>query len=414
MFNDLKKFLEAYDLYYNKIFKSENVPASEDDGTEDSIKTILEGIKKYIVSKGFVYDQKLIDNFYISLKTKPFVLLAGTSGTGKTRLVRLFAEAIGAMDEGRYLQVPVRPDWSDSTDLFGHVNLNNQFIPGVIIDFIKNAYENKDMPYILCLDEMNLARVEYYLSDFLSIIETRDWKGNEIVTDELVPKMCFSGDKDAEKKYKHMIFPENLYLIGTVNMDETTFPFSKKVLDRANTIEFSSVDFDLPDPLSDGESPAEKVFVKNDFLRSDYLRLLKDCTDFEEIIRRQNEQISKINEILKESDVHFGYRMRDDMIFYMLYNTKSDLINEDEAFDNQINQKILPRIHGGSESVAKILRRLFSEICAGPYEDNSSTKDSYKMENYMKENNCIYPKSAEKIWKMLRRFEEDDFTSYWI
>ena len=88
-------------------------------------------IEAYIKAKGFTYDRGLIENFYLSLKSKPFVILAGTSGTGKTRLVRLFAEAIGATKEnGRYEQVAVRPDWSDSTDLFGHVDLNGKFIPG--------------------------------------------------------------------------------------------------------------------------------------------------------------------------------------------------------------------------------------------------------------------------------------------
>ena len=102
----------------------------------------------------------------VSLKSKPFVILAGTSCTGKTRLVRLFAEAIGATSaNGRYCQVAVRPDWSDSTDLFGHVDLNGNFVPGAILPFLKAAKDDSKHPYILCLDEMNLARVEYYMSD---------------------------------------------------------------------------------------------------------------------------------------------------------------------------------------------------------------------------------------------------------
>lgn len=113
--------------------------------------------------------------------------MAGTSGTGKTKLVKLFAEAIGAdADNGRYKLVSVRPDWSDSSDLFGHVNLQGKFVPGAIIDFIEQALKEKDKPFFLCLDEMNLARVEYYLSDFLSIIETRTWKDNEIKTDNII------------------------------------------------------------------------------------------------------------------------------------------------------------------------------------------------------------------------------------
>ncbi len=381
---------------------------------ELTTKDMLAQIKEYIDSKGFSYDYELIENFYLCLKSKPFVLLAGTSGTGKTRLVRLFAEAIGALKNERYLQVAVKPDWSDSTDLFGHINLDNKFVPGSIIDFIKRAEDDTEkLPYILCLDEMNLARVEYYMSDFLSVMETRDWKDGKIITDKLVPKVCYSGDPLAEKMYDSLIIPENLYIVGTVNMDETTFPFSKKVLDRANTIEFSYVDFSLPELQE--KRIVKTVDVENIFLRSKYLRLFTDCTDYWDKVTYYNNKIIAINTILKEGDVHFGYRMRDDIIFYMLYCDEAKLLEEDRAFDYQILQKILPRIQGSSESIAKILKKLFSEVCAGPYESKNGINDSYKMENYMSDGGTAkYKLSAEKIWKMLRRFEEDDFTSFWV
>ena len=108
--------------------------------TMSETKQKINHIKSYIQSKGFTYEGNLIENFYLSLKSKPFVILAGTSGTGKTRLAKLFAESVGATEEnGQYKLVPVRPDWSDSSDLFGHLDLNDQFVPGAIIDFIKEA-----------------------------------------------------------------------------------------------------------------------------------------------------------------------------------------------------------------------------------------------------------------------------------
>ena len=415
LYSDLNKFIEAYKAYYDKVFlKSEENDVQVQEGEEEL--QIEQQIKKsfeYINSKGFVYDEKLLKNFYLSLKSKPFVLLAGTSGTGKTRLVRLFAEAIGAYGSGRYKQVAVKPDWSDSMDLFGHVNLDNKFVPGAIVEFIKKAADDPNkLPYILCLDEMNLARVEYYFSDFLSIMETRDWVEDEIVTDNLVPKICYSGDEDAEKLYSNLMIPENLYIIGTVNMDETTFPFSKKVLDRANTIEFSYVDFNLPESISTNEAKA--IEVKNEFLRSDYLKLRIDCIDKWEVVKKYNEDITKINSVLEKSDSHFGYRMRDDIIFYMLHNDEFDLLPKKEAFDNQIMQKILPRIQGSSESTANILRELF-KICAGSFTDKNGQTDGLKMKSYLDGNRMPdYPKSAEKICKMLRRYEDDDFTSFWI
>ena len=413
LYSDLNKFIEAYKAYYDKVFltsEKNDVQVEEGEG-ELQVGQQIERIFEYINSKGFVYDERLLKNFYLSLKSKPFVLLAGTSGTGKTRLVRLFAEAIGSYGSGRYKQIAVKPDWSDSMDLF--VNLDNKFVPGAIVEFIKKAADDQDkLPYILCLDEMNLARVEYYFSDFLSIMETRDWVEDEIITDNLVSKICYSGDEDAEKLYSNLMIPENLYIIGTVNMDETTFPFSKKVLDRANTIEFSYVDFNLPESILTNE--AEVIEVKNDFLRSKYLKLRTDCIDKWEAVKKFNKDITKINSVLEKSDSHFGYRMRDEIIFYMLYNDEFGLLDEKEAFDNQIMQKILPRIQGSSESTANILRELF-KICAGSFINNNGQTDGLKMKSYLDNKGIAdYPKSAEKICKMLRRYEDDDFTSFWV
>lgn len=402
--------------YVNEMQSSKGIDLDSIDergGEELSVKEILQHINAYIAAKGFSFDDGLVENYYLSLKSKPFVILAGTSGTGKTRLVRLFAEAIGAYGNGRYKQVAVKPDWSDSTDLFGHVNLDNKFVPGAIIDFIKKAADDPNkLPYILCLDEMNLARVEYYFSDFLSIMETRDWDEDEIVTDNLVPKICYSGDNEAESLYADLMIPENLYIVGTVNMDETTFPFSKKVLDRANTIEFSHVDLNLPDEVLVEE--AKVVEVNNDFLRADYLKLRTDCVDHWETVKNINDKISSINSVLEKGDAHFGYRMRDEIIFYMLYNEEFGLLSEKEAFDNQIMQKVLPRIQGSSESTANILRELFI-ICAGSFTGKNGQTDGRKMESYLVEKGpADYLKSAEKICKMLRRYEDDDFTSFWV
>ncbi len=414
LYSDLQRFIEAYQAYYNIIFTALNTSDQVKEGEEDlQVGEQIGKIAAFINAKGFNYDDNLLKNFFLSLKTKPFVLLAGTSGTGKTRLVRLFAEAIGAYGRGRYKQVAVKPDWSDSTDLFGHVNLDNKFVPGAIMEFIKKAADDQGkLPYILCLDEMNLARVEYYFSDFLSVMETRDWDEDEIVTDNLVPKICYSGDKDAEKLYADLMIPENLYIVGTVNMDETTFPFSKKVLDRANTIEFSYVDFNLSDDILVKE--AEAVEVNNDFLRADYLNLRTDCADHWETVKNINDKLSAINGVLEKGNAHFGYRMRDEIIFYMLYNEELGLLSEKEAFDNQIMQKVLPRIQGSSELTANILHDLFN-ICAGSVTSKNGQTDGRKMENYLAENGpADYPKSAEKICKMLRRYEDDDFTSFWI
>lgn len=352
---------------------------------EMTTKQQVAAIRKYIEAKGFNYDGSLIENFYLGLKSKPFVILAGTSGTGKTRLVRLFAEAIKA----EYKLVSVRPDWSDSSDLFGHVDLNQKFVPGAIIDFVKQAELNPNKPYFLCLDEMNLARVEYYMSDILSAIETRRYESGMIITDPVVSSANYGNDPHAPGRYGKVILPGNLYIVGTVNMDETTFPFSKKVLDRANTIEFSYVD--LLSMPSFSTATADKITVTNEFLVSKYITL-NDCDAADrEYIGSVCTTLSRINSILEIANAHIGYRVRDEIIFYILNNREADLLDDKVAFDNQIMQKILPRLQGSSESIKTMLGELL-KIC-----------ESEK-----------YEASVKKINFMIKRYEEDGFTSYWL
>ena len=395
--------------------KAENVYEVELSGGEETVSTydLIQKIKAYIASKGFSYEPGLIENFYLCLKSKPFVILAGTSGTGKTRLVKLFAEAIGATSaNGRYQMVSVRPDWSDSTDLFGHMDLSSRFIPGAIIDFIKRAELDVTHPYILCLDEMNLARVEYYLSDFLSVMETRDFnETGEIVTDPLVPETCFGSDQAAKGKYGTVMLPENLYIIGTVNMDETTFPFSRKVLDRANTIEFSYVDL-MPGEFA--EESASALDLPNSFLKTQYL-LLQQCRGQEDYVQQICADLQHINTTLQTANAHVGYRVRDEIVFYLLNNHESGLLTEEAAFDNAIMQKILPRIQGSSGSVKHMLCDLF-KVCAGDYEGFQTETDdvSSRMLKAAQSPDCKHPESAKKIAFMVRRYEEDGFTSYWL
>lgn len=369
-----------------------------------TIKEKVAAIKSYIAARGFNYEGDLIENFYLSLKSKPFVILAGTSGTGKTRLVKLFAEAIGAQMK----LVPVRPDWSDSSDLFGHTDLSNDFHPGAIIDFIKQAEWNKDTPHFICLDEMNLARVEYYLSDILSIIETRDRKSNgRIETDPLLDETYFKRMED-QKKYGRVYLPENLYIIGTVNMDETTFPFSKKVLDRANTIEFSFVNL-MSRPTAGGTEAAQKL--DNSFLKTDYL-YLSECDD-EDLIDGVCFNLEELNQILLKANLHVGYRVRDEISFYMMNNKNAGLLTEETAFDHEIMQKILPRIQGSSAAIKDVLSELFIK-CAGDYSGFAGAAAYEQMVSFQDSKPCKYPNSAKKIAFMMRRYEEDGFTSYWL
>jgi len=395
--------------------ESEVIPVSEIDDFE--VTDILESIKSFIRQRGFNFPSHLINNFYLSLKTKPFVILAGVSGTGKTKLVQLFAEAIGATSENRqYTLIPVRPDWSDSSDLIGYKDLSDRFRPGPLTDVLLKASEpaNRDKPYFVCLDEMNLARVEHYFSDILCILETQKRKEDGIVTDELIRPSALANEED-RSKYGGLHIPDNVYLIGTVNMDETTHPFSKKVLDRANTIEFNEIKLDEYPSLSANE--ATGYTAPNAFLRADYLQLV-DAYQGETIatIEKATNELVRINEILESIHSHVGFRIRDAICFYLIYNEQAGLLANDEAFDFQLLQKILPRIQGSNRSVKRVLLQLLEialdkRLPKGELEDDASELWS----NVAKTVELAkYRHSAQKIVYMLRRLDEDGFTSYWL
>ena len=430
-----KEYQEYIDFYKSKdvdTFILELIPKSknksEDEELEDEV--ILENdldnefvavinineevtyIHNYIISKGFNYTKELICNFYLSLKTKPFVILSGISGTGKSKIVELFAEAVGAnRDNERFKLIPVRPDWSDATDLLGYRNIENKFIAGIVIDAAYEAMKNLDKPYFLCLDEMNLARVEYYFSDILSSMETRKIKEDEIITQRLLSKAQFGKDERAYDKYGDVYIPQNLYIIGTVNMDETTFPFSKKVLDRANTIEFNKVDLKYNFETLELHEISPKNY-HNDFLKSQYLKI-SECKDEREIAAKVIDKLIGINNILEKYQQHFAYRVRDEIVFYVIYDSVNELFSFNEAMDYSIVQKILPKIGGSGTEVLDILVDLFNNLNNTKHKNDGYIED---VQIKAMENQCEsseYRLSSEKIMYMIRRFLRDGFTTFW-
>ncbi|MDA1779151.1 DUF3578 domain-containing protein [Bacillus cereus group sp. BY9-3LC] len=356
--------------------------------------SIIDHVSSYIQSKGFFYEKKDLINFFLSLKTKPFVILSGISGTGKTKIVQWFAESLGATEEnGQFTLIPVRPDWSDSSDLLGYVNLQGEFQERPLIKVLENADANPNRPYFVVLDEMNLARVEYYFSDFLSVIESRKWKDGKIVTSPVLPESITN---------KHITIPSNVYIIGTVNMDETTHPLSKKVLDRANTIEFNTVNLDYFNFLMDVEEKEAEI-ASNRSLETKYLHLKECFKENEDLVRNISNVLIEINKILESVGAQVGYRIRDEICFYMAYNEQGKLLSFDEALDYQIYQKILPRLAGSDGRTEEVLKQLYV-LCANEAYDSSNNDASY----------AKYPRSANKLSHMLRRFEYDGFTSFWI
>ena len=374
-------------------------------------------VDAYIRGKGFSFSKDVLQNYYISLRSKPFVILAGISGTGKSQIVKLFADAINA----KYKLIPVRPDWTDSSDIFGHLNLQGtKFINDSVIKFILEANRNLNKPYFLCLDEMNLARVEYYFADFLSIIETRHWdnKHQHIVSDPLVQDI-FEQYKDVhpEEKATSIYISDNLYVIGTVNMDESTFPFSKKVLDRANTIEFNEVDISIAsDFWEQNIENKTPINVSNSDLRSQYLLPIDIERTKSDQVEAICTELKTINDILSKANLNIGYRVRNEILFYCLYSLKDDNAGFKPALDKAIMQKLLPRIQGSGKQLKDMLRILLCQFFGVNRSNDEiigmSDQDFDGMINAREIQN--YAISCMKLKEMLRRLKDDGYTAFWI
>ncbi|PEP81603.1 restriction endonuclease [Bacillus toyonensis] len=389
---EMLRYYEGFIAYKEKGTKYEMIYERKEVYLDQQ--SIIDHVSSYIQSKGFFYEKKDLINFFLSLKTKPFVILSGISGTGKTKIVQWFAESLGATEENeQFTLIPVRPDWSDSSDLLGYVNLQGEFQERPLIKVLANADANPNRPYFVVLDEMNLARVEYYFSDFLSVIESRKWRDGKIVTSPVLPESITN---------KHITIPSNVYIIGTVNMDETTHPLSKKVLDRANTIEFNTVNLDYFNFLMDVEEKEAEI-VSDSSLATKYLHLKECFKENEDLVRNISNVLIKINKILESVGAQVGYRIRDEICFYMAYNEQGKLLSFDEALDYQIYQKILPRLAGSDGRTEEVLKQLYV-LCANEEYDSGNNDASY----------AKYPRSANKLSHMLRRFEYDGFTSFWI
>lgn len=422
---DFIDFMRIYNEYCSNVSSIEGKVSTKVSNMSEVVKHTY----TYLTTLGYTYDRNIIKDLFLSLKTKPFVILAGISGTGKSKLAMMFSQAIGA----EFKLIPVRPDWSDSTDLFGYVDLQGIYQPGYLTQFIKDANEHLNKPYILCLDEMNLARVEHYFSDVLSVIETRDFKDGIISSSRFLDDSVFGANKEAKEQYGSLYFSENLYIIGTVNMDETTFPFSKKVLDRANTIELSDVDLrmGLEKNAKDDIAP---ISFSNKLLMSEYDGIQTCYQENKEVVNRVISILTNVNEFLKLNNSQFAYRVRDEICYFISYALKYELLDFDEAMDFCLMQKILPRIQGSGEDVVEILIGLLN-LCLINEKDYISSKSASRLEEakiileesiklegeksanqeQTSDSKLLYPMSAKKIGFMLKKCEGDfNYASYWI
>ena len=378
--------------------------------------------------------------FLTALRTKPFMLLAGISGTGKSRIVRKLAQASVTEDlqkmyapksvekgfnrwelhrPANFEIVQVKPNWHNSLEVVGYKsNIGGphyEFTP--FVEFVARAWKHQDIPFFLCLDEMNLAPVEQYFAEFLSAIEscsiengeyetdpiikpffefdTRDDNGN--VTDKLSDRMIAKlvGKLDTQTKSdiadrfrtKGLTLPKNLFVLGTVNMDETTFSFSRKVLDRAMSIVMNDVEYDKFFTGKTENDMAEFDDKIKNLLIDRPIRGLNAENNSADLVEQY---LTAINEVLNGTPFKLGYRAANEALLYVSASYQFDSsIDVNIALDEFTSMKILSRIEGDKRSIGSLLNDLQQVV------------------------NESYPASNKRLVQMANTLQDKQFVSYW-
>lgn len=314
------------------------------------------------LNKGLYYAKKDLINFHTAMKTNSFVILSGMSGTGKSKLVQCYYEAInnGEKTQNRLLFIPVKPSWQDDSDLLGYLDtVNNIYRPGDtgLVDFIReaNEKENRDECYIVCLDEMNLSKVEHYFSQFLSILE-REPKQR---------KLNLYNSERKGKVYNQNDYPENLsigenvFFVGTINTDESTHSFSDKVLDRSNIIELELQNF--ADIKKNIENFSKESLVLSENRQPSFIKFngMKVNDQNNKLNNTELEFLWKLHITLNKNVPNIGVGMRivNQIESYVMNLPKNSLLSRKEAIDLQILQRVLTKIAGSESLLAPLIRR---------------------------------------------------------
>lgn len=443
--------------------------------------------------------------YLTALRTKPFMLLAGISGTGKSRIVRKLAQATVTEElqkaegyEGtdfandrwklhspaNFELIQVKPNWHNSMDVIGYLSNipSPHYVFTPFIEFIVKAWQHPEVPFFLCLDEMNLAPVEEYFAEFLSAIESRSFEGGEYMTDPIIKPFNSFGDDVAKMmvntlfpnftaadknsflgkivdhlETKGLTLPKNLIVIGTVNMDETTFSFSRKVLDRAMSVEMNEVNYDsfLNDTTDDDLKEIVQAFEEND--DADLNALLVDRhIEAREIIDELGDDakfaidyLKRINALLEGTPFKLGYRAANEALIYLHASHEFGQTDRIAALDNFTLMKILSRIEGdetklkitdseadkerlsnagvnvdvakqyGDQNILTALRNIITvqlgetvntDVDSDATEETATESDDETVSTEQNKKNLL---SIKKIDSMLSQLKRDHFVFYW-
>lgn len=406
----------------------------------DEINKLLKGIKPSAPKVLTTINPKY-RSFITAIKSKPFLLLAGISGTGKSRIVRELARScwdagsteFKAQKPSNFEMVQVKPNWHDSSELIGYVSRIDgvRYIVGPFLKFMVKAIQNPDTPYFLCLDEMNLAPVEQYFAEYLSVIESRKrQEDGSITTDPIVDysntdeyksliDQLFSDDDNLRSQYltenggKRLSIPTNLIVVGTVNMDETTFSFSRKVLDRAMTIEMNEVN------MKGGLDTRHEMIGKlgKTELIGETVEGIDVYSDFQNVCNIALDYLQGINDKLEGTPFKLAYRTRNEVLLYVVNNlpynkdSKGNALSQDyviaRALDEITNMKILSRIEGDETKVSasfldgleNTIKMGLVTVCSNLFEEGEGKKAYVSV-------------SLAKLTEMKKRLTSG-YTSFW-
>ena len=373
--------------------------------TKKQIPFSIKEIVSYIKETGLLYTDSLVKRFAFSLMSKRFLILSGLAGSGKTQLALAFASALVKNKDKQMCVVSVGADWTNREPLLGFPNAlqPEKYVKpesGVLDLLIEaNREENADKPFFLILDEMNMSYVERYFADFLSAMESKE------------KISLWNSDTDSDKVIdgvpQRIDLPKNLFIIGTINVDETTYMFSPKVLDRANVIEFKISSKEMGEFLQEmREIDRDSIIGKAAGMGADFVTKAckKDLAQDGEVV----EMLQKFFDELKNVNAEFGYRSATEIFRFICQAKTNDdtdkKMTDEEILDAAIVQKLLPKLHGSRKKLEPVLAQLWKLCFTGAGKDLNIAKENAEK--------AQYKESADKIRRMYESATANGFTSF--
>lgn len=307
----------------------------------------------HVHQSGYVYTEKDLVNFHVAMKSSTLVILSGMSGTGKSKIVSLYGESLGLPSE-EIRMIPVRPSWTDDTDILGYLDTTTMLYRAAdtgLVDTLRAASENPDKLYLICFDEMNLARVEHYFSQFLSVLENPVGKRFlQLYNPELEARVY-----NASEYPSRIELGKNLLFVGTVNLDESTFHFSDKVLDRANVIRFHRCSFAELKKCSLEAPPKQEALPV--VSTTTYLSFENPEKRAISLTDQEIAFLTDLDALLDETktDGGIGFRILRQIDDYLKNVPAGAVLTHQEAFDLQIAQRVLTKLRGSREQLQDLL-----------------------------------------------------------